>query len=73
MAKLKGTVWLVGVAIYFGRVGMAKADEDVDVRLVAETFFERCSRPSPLQSAASWSRCGKPTRFRSRSRASILA
>jgi hypothetical protein len=37
MAKLKGTVWLVCLAIYFGCFGMAKADEDVGVRLVAET------------------------------------
>jgi hypothetical protein len=37
MAKSKATVWLVGLAIYFGCLGMAKSDEDVDVRLVAET------------------------------------
>jgi hypothetical protein len=35
--KSKGIVWLVGLAIYFGCLGMAKADEDVDVKLVAET------------------------------------
>lgn len=28
---------LVGLAVYFGCFGMAKSDEDVDVRLVAET------------------------------------
>jgi hypothetical protein len=32
----KGTVWLVGLAIYFGCFGIAKAD-DVDVKLLAET------------------------------------
>jgi hypothetical protein len=37
MAKLNGTVWLVGLAIYFSCFGMVKADEDADVRLVAET------------------------------------
>jgi hypothetical protein len=36
MAKSTGTVWLVGLAIYFSGFGMAKADEGVDVRLVAE-------------------------------------
>jgi hypothetical protein len=36
MAKSKVTVWLVGVAIYFGCFAMATADESVEVRQVAE-------------------------------------
>ena len=36
MAKSKGTVCLVGLAIYLGCFGMAKADDGVGVGLVAE-------------------------------------
>jgi hypothetical protein len=40
--------------------------------LIQSFFFGRCSWMRPLRSTASWSRRGTSTRFRSRSRVSIL-